>query len=428
MSPEHELYTLYLDYTQETESPRNYHRWVLTSLIGTIIGRNCYVPFGPWKIYPNQYILLVGPPGVRKGSAISIGKKLLREIDYPYFGPDRAAKEAIWYEMAKMAGQLNGFDSKSMKDEDIFALDVEDEIKESIAHMYICTDEFTAFTGYGNEEFMINLTNLWDNLPVFSNPKLTSSSVTVYNPTFNILSGSTQENIADAFPKSVIGSGFTARTLLIHGSRGKKIPWPPTPNQDTKHKILDYLIKIENHKGAVEATKEARELLEMVYHKAMPIADRRFEHFFQRRQTHLLKQCLVNAISRDDEKITVPDVMLANTALYIAEREMPLALGHFGKSLSSSKANTVLEAIYHSPAPLDFRSLWKQVAQDCAKEMELKEILRNLVAAEKIQSATVKTKIGKTSKVYLPKRSSETSEWQRSLINYDLVSEEEKIH
>lgn len=427
MSPDHELFKLYLDYTEQTESPRNYHRWVLTSVVGTILGRNCWVPFGPWDIYPNQYILLIGPPGVRKGSAISIGKKLLREIEYIFFAPDKAAKEMLWYEMARMAGQLNGEEYSHPKDEDIFSLDLEDQVKDTIAHMYVCTDEFTAFTGYGNEEFMVNLTNLWDNLEHFRNPKLTSQSITVYNPTINILSGSTQENIADAFPKSVIGSGFTARTLLIHGTRGKKIARPPIPDEDIKYKIINILLAIERLKGPVEITKEADEMLEQIYHQSQPIADRRFEHFYQRRHTHLLKQSLIVAASRLSLQIDVCDVLLANTVLYLAEREMPLALGHFGKSQTSSKANTVLESIYHASTPLDFRTLWKAVAQDCAKEIELKEILRNLVASEKIQTATAKGRGGKNKRVYLPMRASGSSEWQKNLVDYNLVSDEEKI-
>ena len=428
----HRLYDLYLEYTAQTESPRNYHRWVFTSVLGTLIGRRCWVPFGPWKIYPNQYILLVGPPGVRKGSAISLGKKLLGEIDYEFFGPDRAAKEMLWYEMARMAGQIegvNGHDNKGApKDEDIFAMGLEDIVRDTVAEMYVCADEFTAFTGSGNEEFIINLTNLWDNLKHFKNPKLTSQSVTVYNPTLNILSGTTPENMAEALPKSAIGSGFTARTLLIHSARGKKIDWPPEPDKEIQHTILTQLLNVERQQGPIEADAAAKELLSDIYHHPSTVVDRRFEHFHQRRQTHLLKQCLIAAVSRGDDKIRDKDVMLANTVLHLAEKDMPLALGHFGKSLNSGRANAVLEAVYHSSAPMDFRELWKVVAQDCAKETELKEILRNLVAAEKIQVASTKLQ-GKQKRVYLPMRTKAAPAGSKHvLVDYSLVSEEERPH
>lgn len=432
MNSPYELIQLYLDYTNETESPRTYHRWTLLSAIGTLLGRQCWVPFGHWKIYPNQYVLLVGSPGARKGSSISVGKKFLAELEYPFFGPDKAAKETIWYEMARMAGQLNGEETDLLGDpdidEDILLLDEPSAKSSSIAQMYICADEFTAFTGYGNEEFIINLTNLWDNLDSYKNPKLRSESVMVYNPTINILSGSTPENLADALPRSAFGSGFTSRLILVHGEKGKSISWPPIPNAKTYAKILHRLSSIDQRTGPIDAPESTRELLSDIYHQENSIDDRRFEYYYQRRQTHLLKLSMIHAISREDEKIKESDVIISNTILTLAEREMPLALGHFGKARTSGIANTVLEAIYQSQSPLTFRSLWKQVAADCSKEIELKEVLKNLVAADKIQLTRTKLRGSSSNKaVYLPKRAEATNIQKHKFIDLAYVTPEERI-
>lgn len=425
---EHTLVSQYLTYTQATEPPRNYHRWVFLSMLGALVGRDCHIPFGPWKIYPNQYILLSGSPGARKGSAISLGKKLMQDLEFKYFGPNRAAKETMWAEMARMAGQDQGRAQESIQDEDLLDLIVDTALEagidsSSVAQMYICSDEFTAFTGYGNVDLFISLTALWSNIPTFYNPKLTRESVMLYNPTMNILSGTTPEEIDNAFPASIIGGGFSSRLLLIYGEAGDKIDWPAVPCEKLEELILAQLRTLSAREGPISPTVAAKELLKTIYHNTPKIMDRRFEYYYQRRHDHLLKLCMLLCLSREDEKIQEGDVLLANTTLYLAEHNMPKALGHFGKSKISGIANIVLDTIYHATHPPTFRELWKVLSQDCSKEGDLREVLINLRGAEKIQS--VKPRNGKKV-VYLPMQVI-SADWQEGLIDYNLVREEERI-
>ncbi|KKL16209.1 hypothetical protein LCGC14_2497870, partial [marine sediment metagenome] len=68
----------YIEYSQETESPLSYHVWTGISLLAAALQRRVYIRWGYEILYPNMYIVLVGPSGkCRKGSAMNLGKDII---------------------------------------------------------------------------------------------------------------------------------------------------------------------------------------------------------------------------------------------------------------------------------------------------------------------------------------------------------------
>jgi hypothetical protein len=48
-------------------------------VVGALLGRRVYMPWGASKVYPNIFALLVGKPGDRKSSTIQIAGRIARE-------------------------------------------------------------------------------------------------------------------------------------------------------------------------------------------------------------------------------------------------------------------------------------------------------------------------------------------------------------
>ncbi len=84
----------YLDYTENTEPPKSYNTWVAISTIAAVLQRKCYISFDLEKLYPNMYIVLVGPASCRKGTALSIGYDFLEKIGIK-MAPNACTKEAL---------------------------------------------------------------------------------------------------------------------------------------------------------------------------------------------------------------------------------------------------------------------------------------------------------------------------------------------
>src|SRR5712664_3382569 len=84
----------YLDFYEDTEPPTIFNRWCIIAGIGAILGRQCWVQHGHIKIYPNQYVMLVGESGTRKSTAIKhFMVPLLVDSGYKKFAAKKTSKE-----------------------------------------------------------------------------------------------------------------------------------------------------------------------------------------------------------------------------------------------------------------------------------------------------------------------------------------------
>ena len=204
-----------------------------------------------------------------------------------------------------------------------------------------------------------------------------------------ILGGNPPTGFSQAFPPEGIGQGFFSRLLLIYGEpSGVKYTFPPPQDMELQKRLIALLHRIkEEVKGEFGMSKEAMELLDKIYKEWAGIDDPRFEHYANRRLTHLLKLCLVITASRLGKSIEVKDVIYANTLLTFTEQLMPKALGEFGKAANSDITHKVMNIIDGADTPISLRDIWKCVHTDLAKLAQLTEILGSLQIAEKIQVA-----------------------------------------
>ena len=73
----------YVEFTDNSESPENFRRWTAISTIAAALQRKCFVEWGTITWYPNMYIVLVGPSGARKGTAMGPAYDMLEELNIP---------------------------------------------------------------------------------------------------------------------------------------------------------------------------------------------------------------------------------------------------------------------------------------------------------------------------------------------------------
>lgn len=404
------FFELYLRYAGAgvSEPPTTYHRWVAISIVGALLGRRYSMPFGHSQIYPNQYISLMGAPGTRKSTAINIGQKLLKETGFTRFAADRMSKEKFIMEMQQV--------DEGLEVDDLLNLTLDEP-----AECFIVAEEFTDFIGAGNIEFITMLTKLWDNLPEYKQPKIHGQSVCVNQPTVNILGGNTAQGFTLAFPPEALGNGYMSRNLFIHGdSTGRKVTFPPKPDALVKEMLVQRLLDIKGCCiGEAKIPDKSRALFDRIYRGFTDLPDARFHHYSTRRLTHLFKLCLVISASKLRMEILEEDILEANTILHWAECRMPKALGEYGKSKLSAQTAVVMDALYKTIKPLNVQDLWRQVAKDFTKISDLSEVIKNLMAAGKIQDTTIGQKRG-----YLPKHEV-SHRWDNDLILPDFLTDEE---
>lgn len=372
----------YLSYTSETECPVVFHRWSCLAVLGAWLGRNYTLPFGHSDIVPNLYTMLMGSPGTRKSTAIKIATGLIRAAGYETIAADRSTKEKF---LLDLAGEDDKYDPKK---DDILSQNLFGSEEGEPAQILIAADEFNSFIGNGNIEFLSMLGVLWDYNGVFKNRVKNSKSIEISNPTVSILAGNTPVGFTLAFPIESIGQGIFSRILLVHGEpTGKRITFPKHPDPQDTAEIIKHLqaIKIQAN-GSATLSPEAESLLDKIYKSWKGVDDVRFESYSNRRFTQLLKLCLILSAARISTTISEHDVIYANTILVHTEHSMPQALGSFGKAKHSDVSHKVLQVLDSAREAVPLKDLWKHVHNDLEDMRLLSDILRNLLAADKIQS------------------------------------------
>jgi len=409
---EKDFFTAYLDFVdlKATESPAIYHRWVCASMIGAMMGRQIYLPFGHGKIYPNQYIMLMGSPATKKGTAMKVGERFLRATGYDRFSADKNSKE----QFLKGMKQFDGDNENGLMDLEVLTFDAP-------AECYLYAEEFVDFIGQGDTGFMMMLTKLWDNPEVYKHPKITGKDVEVTKPTVSVLGASTATTFALSFPPEAVGTGFMSRMLLIYAEpTHQRIAWPGIPDQIQKAIIVERMKEMRKLKGEMLKTKEFHNLVEKMYRKMLYIPDERFAYYMERRQQHLLKLSMVLAISDLSMTLNTRHLIRANTMLVAAESKMPKALGEFGASKYSAVNNMILEFLGRKHLPQNATDIWKEVHKELGKMSELADVLNNLTKAEKIQVCQVRGKQG-----YLPYQKPKV-EWDPEFLDLEWLTEYEK--
>ena len=405
-----DFFTDYIDFVQldASEAPANYHRWACASIIGALLGRQTWLPFGHSVIYPNQFIMLMGPPATKKGTVINIAKSIIKQAGYKRFAADRTSKERFLMDM-------KAFDD--MED------DLEMLVMDAPSESYITAGEFVDFIGQNDIGFLMTLTNLWDNGPLYEHKKITGKSVIVKDPTVNLLGGSTASTFQIAFPPEAIGTGSLSRFILVSGEpSGNKVAWPEPEDELKKALLVKHVRDIKDRvTGAMSLSPEAKQMGADIYKEAVPVDDARFNHYMQRRHIHMIKLAIILAASRLSTKIEVIDIVRANTMLAAADRKMPKALGEFGASRYSDATNKVLEYLNARIKPADGKELWKVVQKDLNKPSDLNDILLNLKTADKIQVVSMYGKSG-----YLPVNKV-AAEWNPKYLDNNWLTPQERF-
>ena len=407
LAPNESLFDLYFNYVADTEPPLQFHRWSLIAAVGAMLGRQFWLPFGTSKIFPNQYIMLVGNPGTRKSTAIKGMAKILGRAGYSHFGADKTTKEKFLLDLEGLPetyGDMpnaakSGTGSRAVRNPTISANDVLRELKFETdevesdrvpREVFVCADEFNEFTGSGNIDFFSLLGALWDWDNEHSTYKYrlkNSKSLSIYQPTISILGGNTHTGIQLGFPSEAVGQGFMSRLLFIHSEpSGRKIAFPTTPPEELGERLVRVLGAIKAEVvGECKMAAGAKNALSMIYASWQPLEDYRFQYYSSRRYVHLLKLTLICAAMRLSSIIDMQDVLLANTLLTHAEHQMTKALGEFGKSRNSEIAQTIMSKMYETKKPMSHAELLNLVRRDLQKKEDLAEILSTLASTGKIK-------------------------------------------
>jgi hypothetical protein len=325
----------YLELVADTEPPSRFHLWTAITIIGAMLGRKCEVKLGPETFFPNLYTILVGPPGVRKGTAIKYGQSILKEIQKGTSAPDVVTKEQLIAEFELVQDSIN--------------IDGEMIVHSS---MFVIAPELVNFIKENDYERLGYLCDLYDGRDEFIYKTKTSTNCHVVNPGLWILGATTPDWIELAMKQLGIGGGMTSRIICVYASvKGNHIsvtrmkPFDPV----LRSKLITDLAEIRRLAGKFTFSHEADDVYTDWYtktYKETGIDDDRFASYWERLPSMIVKvSMIVSASRRDDMLVTPVDVVQSIKMFEAIHPEMPQAFGGLGKNVLGSQTEMVRNII-----------------------------------------------------------------------------------
>jgi len=326
-------YNGWLDYMEDSESPILYHKWVAVNLIASALGRRVYISWEK-QVYPNFFILLVGPAGCRKGTAMSPGKEMLREIGIKII-PDSITTQRMIEKMQEMQDPYTTPDGQM----------------HIAAEANIYSEEFTVFIGYNDKEKMQLLANWYDCLDHWEYETKHQGKNYIDGVWLNLIGATTPILLQDSLPRESFGGGLNSRIIYVVAEKKEKIVIFPFLNREKRQPLRDKLIadlqSMRMLYGEFETSESFRRRWEQWYPTQQEIPmqnDFKMAGYIERRATHILKLCMVmNAARNGGMIITEEDFNQSLLLLEETEVKMPKAFAGVGRSKTAAVMQRVLE-------------------------------------------------------------------------------------
>lgn len=366
----------FLAYMENSEAPTSYIIWTAISTISAALQRKCSLRWGLITFYPNMYIVLVGPPGGRKGTAMGPAKAMARELKLP-LAPNFATGPSLVKELANVKSNFQGLHGETVEHSSITVM----------------TEEMAVF--FGDPDMEIKLTDLFDNPDKWEYVIKTAASDYLTNVWVNLLGCITPSLLQSKISIDSVGSGFSSRLVFIveNGKRKRSaMPSAPSGGEEMYKKLLEDLEQIKLMRGRFRFTEEA--LMEYKLWYRDPEVDHavpggRFEGYNSRRAMHLLKLCMIiSASQRNDMTITGQDFTYALSLLEAAESKMPQAFHGVGRSDKSAIMGDMIR-LFQQKKVITWIDLLDHFKLDCDPE-DLEKMVKVLKTIGKISVSTAK--------------------------------------
>ena len=310
----------YLEYSDNEEPAKIFKYWAAIGAVAACLERKCWTTIGKLTFYPNFYIVLVGPSGCRKGTALDPIYKLLSHRNI-HLSADCTTIQALVKDLSESASLNVSQDGTGM---------------ESHISMTIFSKELTVFLRFDDKMHIKILTDWFDCGDEWKNRTKSSGCEMLNNIWVNMIGATTPTDIAD-IPKVATAGGLVGRMILVYAARKSKacpIPLLTDWHKELWSKLDRDLAVINNLRGEFIVTREFLKAYAAWYleqESNPPYMDSVFAGYVDRRAMYIVKLSLVFSASRSNEMlIELQDLHRAISALQQAELYMSYAFSGVG--------------------------------------------------------------------------------------------------
>lgn len=285
---------------EDTEVPENFVWWSAVAIIGAMLKRNVWV-WERFQVVPNQYIVLTGPPGVGKGSAMWPGIDIAKETKLLSIFADRVTAEKVIELLAVGGAQVPRFNP---------ATGLTTMVADSTG--LVVAPELAAFMKSGDWMFEF-LCQMWDQ-KTYDYKLKNGTSYEIKDLSVSLLAGCVPSYLADVSKRGGVTGGFTSRVIFPYAEKPRKIindQWgePSKAAQQLDLDLIQDLVSISNLQGGMTVADEAKQYwkntvtMQFTIPKLEDYDTDALANFNARIRTHILKTAIALSVSESDDLV-----------------------------------------------------------------------------------------------------------------------------
>jgi hypothetical protein len=327
-----------------------------------------------------MYIILVGPPASKKGTAMKFGLNLLYKLGIA-LSPDSVTKEAL-IKRIRESSEPNTYRKNGKS------------IEVHHCSYTISSPEISVLLNNNDDQIIQYLTDWFDcgktEEGIWTYDTKNGGTDCIKGIWINMIGGTTPEQLA-MYPK-ILSTGLASRLILVYSpTKGKSIYFPELSKKQKElgKQLLKDLSIMNNMAGEFSFTENFKENYKIWYEsndKRKRTENRNLLQYYDRRPVHLLKLCMILCASRSCEmKIRKSDLEKANQILIETERKMPFAINSVGENPKSKIVARVLEDIV-SHKKIKKMKLFRKNFSDFVSYQEFDLVLEALIEADFIHT------------------------------------------
>lgn len=400
-------------------SPQSYVDFGFFFMINAALQRRVWCGPAHFPLYPNLYIILVGEPGLGKGVTIKPVAELLK---YHKLVSPRAAADAVENSVQNFADSFTTRSSSYVPDPLLFPVAADSttyealvevmassvrridhmqydpkkaaDVKKTYSHSSLCfiLEELSSLFRRHSDDLVNFLLVAWD-CGDFSYVTKGSGKDFIKRCCMSLLGGTTPTFMQRTLNSSIIGEGFSARTLFIYEgeNRFNSLKKPElTPEQLEDIEVLRaHLFNLSRLFGHVDFEPAAEEYLEHWWqhdHQTAKVnLSPRLMPYYAKKNMQVKKIAMAIHFGEtaDNKTVTLAECQRAMHFLNAAERNMHLALTFGGRNPLGAVGRSI-HAFLLKEGPQTFDSLLFHFIEDC-NVTELRECLDFLRISKLLQ-------------------------------------------